>query len=215
MNEVSLMCDEFGIDVENVRRGIGTDPRIGPSFIYPGCGYGGSCFPKDVRAMAHMANQAGLDNTIFDAVERRNERQQLVLIDKIRNHFGDVAGMTFAIWGLAFKPDTDDIRSAPAIRMAQVLIESGANVAVYDPQAMAVAEEVLGTKSITYADDPYAATEGADALILATEWRQFKQPDFRRLARQLRAAAIFDGRNIYKPERCRDYGLTYFGIGRQ
>ncbi len=215
MNEVALMCDEFGIDVENVRRGIGTDPRIGPSFIYPGCGYGGSCFPKDVRAMAHMANQAGLDNTIFDAVERRNERQQLVLIDKIRNHFGDVAGMTFAIWGLTFKPDTDDIRSAPAIRMAQVLIESGATVAVYDPQAMAVAEEVLGTKSITYADGPYAATEGADALILATEWRQFKQPDFRRLARQLRAAAIFDGRNIYKPERCRDYGLTYFGIGRQ
>ena len=214
MNEVSLMCDEFGIDVENVRRGIGSDPRIGPSFIYPGCGYGGSCFPKDVRAMAHMANQAGLNNTIFDAVERRNESQQLVLIDKILAQFGNIKGMTFALWGLAFKPDTDDIRSAPAIRMAQVLTESGANVRVYDPQAMEVTKALLGTECITYAEGPYDATEGADALILATEWRQFKQPDFRRLAKQLSKASIFDGRNIYKPERCGDYGLTYFGIGR-
>lgn len=217
MNEVALMCDEFGVDVENVRRGIGSDPRIGSSFIYPGTGYGGSCFPKDVRAMIHMASQAGLKDTIFEAVERRNDQQQRVLVEKIKVRFGDdLVGMKFALWGLAFKPETDDIRQAPAIEIARSLSEVGASVVAYDPQAMEAAAAALADcGTVSFVDDPYQATEGADALIVATEWRQFKQPDFRRLSRQLKSATIFDGRNIYNPHRCVDYGLTYVGIGRR
>ena len=215
MNEVALMCDEFGIDVENVRRGIGSDPRIGPSFIYPGCGYGGSCFPKDVRAMINMAGQAELKDTIFEAVERRNQRQQLVLVDKVVAQFGgDLEGKSFALWGLAFKPETDDIRGAPAITIARHLCERGAKVVACDPQAIEVSKEALAGLAVDYVDDPYQATENADALIVVTEWRQFKQPDFRRLSKQLRSKTIFDGRNIYNPARCTDYGLSYIGIGR-
>jgi UDPglucose 6-dehydrogenase len=215
MNEVALMCDEFGIDVENVRRGIGSDPRIGPSFIYPGCGYGGSCFPKDVRAMINMAGQAELKDTIFEAVERRNQRQQLVLVDKVVAQFGgDLEGKSFALWGLAFKPETDDIRGAPAITIARHLCERGAKVVACDPQAIEVSKEALAGLAVEYVDDPYQATENADALIVVTEWRQFKQPDFRRLSKQLRSKTIFDGRNIYNPQRCADYGLNYIGIGR-
>lgn len=215
MNEVALMCDEFGIDVENVRRGIGSDPRIGPSFIYPGCGYGGSCFPKDVRAMINMAGQAELKDTIFEAVERRNQLQQLVLVDKVVAQFGsDLTGKSFALWGLAFKPETDDIRGAPAITIARHLCERGATVVACDPQAVEVSKAELVGLDVEYVDDPYQATEHADALIVVTEWRQFKQPDFRRLNKQLRSKTIFDGRNIYNPERCTDYGLNYIGIGR-
>lgn len=215
MNEVAMMCDEFGIDVENVRRGIGSDPRIGPSFIYPGCGFGGSCFPKDVRAMINMAGQAGLTETIFDAVERRNQRQQLVLVDKVVAQFGsDLKGKSFALWGLAFKPETGDIRGAPAITIARNLCERGAKVVACDPQAVDISKEVLAGLDVEYVDDPYQATENADALVVATEWRQFKQPDFRRLNNQLRSKTIFDGRNIYNPQRCTDYGLNYIGIGR-
>jgi len=215
MNEVALMCDEFGIDVENVRRGIGSDPRIGPSFIFPGCGYGGSCFPKDVRAMINMAGQAGLKETIFDAVERRNLRQQLVLVDKVVAQFGcDLQGKSFALWGLAFKPETDDIRGAPAITIARTLCERGATIVACDPQAIEVSKKELAGLDVEYVDDPYQATENADALIVVTEWRQFKQPDFRRLNKQLRSKTIFDGRNIYNPQRCVDYGLNYIGIGR-
>jgi len=215
MNEIAVMCDTFGIDVENVRRGIGSDPRIGPSFIYPGCGYGGSCFPKDVRAMVHMAEDAGLAENIFRSVEDRNEKQQLVLVEKIKAAFGDdLSGKTLALWGIAFKPETDDIRGAPAIAMAKALDAAGAAVVAFDPQAMDLAAEELADYQVTYVNDPYEATEGADALIVATEWRQFKQPDFRRLVSQLGAKTIFDGRNIYNPERCMDYGLTYVGIGR-
>ena len=215
MNEVALMCDEFGIDVVNVRRGIGSDPRIGPSFIYPGCGYGGSCFPKDVRAMINMAGQAELKDTIFEAVERRNQQQQLVLVDKVVAQFGsDLEGKSFALWGLAFKPETDDIRGAPAITIARHLCERGAKVVACDPQAIEVSKEALAGLAVDYVDDPYQATENADALIVVTEWRQFKQPDFRRLSKQLRSKTIFDGRNIYNPARCTDYGLSYIGIGR-
>ena len=215
MNEVALMCDEFGIDVENVRRGIGSDPRIGPSFIYPGCGYGGSCFPKDVRAMINMAGQAELKDTIFEAVERRNQQHQLVLVDKVVAQFGsDLEGKSFALWGLAFKPETDDIRGAPAITIARHLCERGAKVVACDPQAIEVSKEALAGLAVEYVDDPYQATENADALIVVTEWRQFKQPDFRRLSKQLRSKTIFDGRNIYNPARCTDYGLSYIGIGR-
>lgn len=215
MNEVALMCDEFGVDVESVRRGIGSDPRIGPSFIYPGCGYGGSCFPKDVRAMINMAESAGLSETIFDAVERRNEKQQLMLVDKIVQKFGpDLSDKTFALWGLAFKPETDDIRGAPAITIARALCQHGAQVKAFDPQAMATSKEALEGLNVFFVEDPYMASKGADALILATEWRQFRQPDFRRLSRELSSKTIFDGRNIYDPERCTDYGLTYVGVGR-
>jgi UDPglucose 6-dehydrogenase len=215
MNEIALMCDQYGVDVENVRRGIGADPRIGPAFIYPGCGYGGSCFQKDVRAMINMAQNAGLQDNIFEAVERRNEKQQLVPVNKVVEQFGsDLSGKTFALWGLAFKPDTDDIRGAPAISIARALCEYGAGVVAFDPQAMNAARRVLDGLDVTYVDDPYKATENADALIVVTEWRQFKQPDFRRLSRQLKSATIFDGRNIYDPERCADYGLNYIGIGR-
>jgi len=215
MNEIALMCDHYGVDVENVRRGIGSDPRIGPSFIYPGAGYGGSCFPKDVRAMINMAAHAGMEDTIFDAVERRNEKQQMVLVDKIEQTYpGSLQGRRFALWGLAFKPETDDIRGAPAITIARALSDRGAEIVAYDPQAIAVSKEALDGCKVTFVEDPYIATEGADALIVVTEWRQFKQPDFRRLSKQLTTATIFDGRNIYNPERCADYGLKYVGIGR-
>ncbi len=215
MNEVALMCDAMGVDVEQVRRGIGSDPRIGPSFIYPGCGYGGSCFPKDVRSMINMARSANLESTIFDAVEDRNEQQRLVLVDKICARFGeDLSGKKVAIWGLAFKPDTDDIRGAPATVMIPALIRRGAEVVAFDPQAMNATAMEIPLPELSFVDDPYDATEGADLLVVATEWRQFKQPDFRRLSRQLKSATIFDGRNIYDPQRCADYGLNYVGIGR-
>lgn len=165
--------------------------------------------------MVHMAEDAGLAENIFRSVEDRNEKQQLVLVEKIKAAFGDdLSGKTLALWGIAFKPETDDIRGAPAIAMAKALDAAGAAVVAFDPQAMDLAAEELADYQVTYVNDPYEATEGADALIVATEWRQFKQPDFRRLVSQLGAKTIFDGRNIYNPERCMDYGLTYVGIGR-
>jgi UDPglucose 6-dehydrogenase len=215
MNEIALMCDEMDIDIENVRRGIGSDPRIGSAFIYPGCGYGGSCFPKDVRAMINMAENAGLEETIFSAVENRNEKQQLILVKKVQQVFGEsLAGRRFALWGLAFKPETDDIRCAPAIAIAQSLCRLGATVYAYDPQAMKNARIALDGVKVTFVDDPYEATHDADALLVVTEWREFRQPDFRRLSKSLKSKLIFDGRNIYDPERCKDYGLGYIGIGR-
>ena len=214
INEVAVMCDRLGIDVEHVRRGIGSDPRIGSSFIYPGCGYGGSCFPKDVAAMIKMAEDAGLKDTILSAVERRNEAQKQLLVHKIEDHFdGQLKGKRFALWGLAFKPGTNDVRCAPALTIARELVGLGAIVKVYDPAAMADAYCELGT-DVFYAKSAYEATDHADALIVATEWREFKQPDFRRLRRDLVEGVVFDGRNIYNPELCRDYGLTYVGIGR-
>ena len=215
MNEIALMCDQLDIDVEKVRLGVGSDPRIGSSFIYPGCGYGGSCFPKDVRAMINMARMAGLEDTIFEAVERRNRKQQLVLVDKIVDSFGkDLSDRCFALWGLAFKPETDDIRSAPAIKTAKALRRHGAEVVAYDPRAMEPAKRALEGTGTRFVENSYHATEGADALIVVTEWREFRQPDFRRLSKQLKTATIFDGRNLYNPESCADYGLNCIGIGR-
>jgi UDPglucose 6-dehydrogenase len=215
MNEIALMCDGMDIDVENVRRGIGSDPRIGISFNYPGCGYGGSCFPKDVRAMINMAETAGLKHNIFAAVENRNNMQQKILVEKVTRIFGnDLTGRVFALWGLAFKPDTDDIRCAPAITIAAELCKLGATVHAYDPQAMDNARIALKDFPVAFADSPYDAVQGADALLVATEWREFKQPDFRMLAKEIKNKLIFDGRNIYDPERCADYGLNYIGIGR-
>ncbi len=215
MNEVSVMCDKMGIDVENVRRGIGSDTRIGPSFIYPGCGYGGSCFPKDVRAMIIMAKAAGIDGAILEAVEARNSQQKRVLVDKIVQQFGeDLSDKTFGIWGLAFKPETDDVREAPSIVIINELLSRGAHIRAFDPEAIETTKAVLGAAKIEYVGEPYAAIEGADALVVVTEWREFKQPDFRRLSKMLKARIIFDGRNIYNPERVADYGLRYVGIGR-
>ena len=175
MNEVSLMCDEMGIDVENVRKGVGSDSRIGSSFMYPGCGYGGSCFPKDVKAMITMARNAGIDGRILEAVESRNEQQKHLLVDKVIHHFGsDLTGKRFAIWGLAFKPDTDDIREAPALVIIDALRKLGAEFSVFDPKAMDTARQELGNESITYVDDPYHAVEGADSLLVVTEWREFE-----------------------------------------
>ena len=215
MNEVSLMCGEFGIDVENVRRGIGSDSRIGPSFIYPGCGYGGSCFPKDVKAMIAMAKDAGIDGAIFRAVESRNNQQKKLIVDKVCRHFGeDLSGYCFGFWGLSFKPGTDDIREAPSLVIIEELTARGAQIRAYDPEALESSREALGERNITYVGDPYSAADNADALIVVTEWREFKQPDFRRLSNSLKEKLIFDGRNIYHPARVADYGLICEGIGR-
>jgi len=215
MNEVALMCEKLDIDIEKIRLGIGSDPRIGPEFIYPGCGYGGSCFPKDVKAMIAMADEVGVKGDIFKAVENRNKSQKILLVNRLREYLGgSFKDRTIAVWGLAFKPDTDDIREAPAIAMIELLLNEGARINCYDPKALANARNHLGTENISYLDDPYAATENSDVLIVATEWRQFKQPDFRTLAKQLKTKCILDGRNIYNPKRVTDYGLDYIGIGR-
>lgn len=215
MNEVAVMCDAMGIDVENVRRGIGSDSRIGPSFIYPGCGYGGSCFPKDVTAMITMAKSAGIDGAILEAVESRNAQQKRVIVDKVIQHFGDdLTGKCFAIWGLAFKPETDDVREAPSLVIINELRNRGATIQAYDPEAIDTSRAELGDTNIEYVSDSYAAIADADALIVVTEWREFKQPDFRRLSKTLKSGIIFDGRNIYNPERVANYGLKYEGIGR-
>ena len=209
------MCDEFGIDVENVRKGIGSDSRIGPSFIYPGCGYGGSCFPKDVKAMITMAKDAGIDGAIFRAVESRNIQQKRLIVHKVCRHFGeDLAGYCFGFWGLSFKPETDDIREAPSLVIIEELIARGAQIRAYDPEALESSRAALGERNITYVEDPYSAVDDAAALIVVTEWREFKQPDFRRLCNSLKKKLIFDGRNIYHPARVAEYGLICEGIGR-
>jgi UDPglucose 6-dehydrogenase len=215
MNEVSVMCDKMGIDIENVRRGIGSDARIGSSFIYPGCGYGGSCFPKDVKAMIKMAKDAGVNGAILEAVESRNNQQKRVIVDKVVQRFGEnLTDKTFAVWGLAFKPGTDDIREAPALVIIDELRRRNANIQAFDPEARHATQAVLGDQQIQYVNEPYATLNNADALIVVTEWREFKQPDFRHLANKLKSKLIFDGRNIYNPARVADYGLQYVGIGR-
>ena len=218
MNEIAAMCEHYGVDVEHVRRGIGSDPRIGYSFIYPGAGYGGSCFPKDVRALIAMADGMGLDSPLFRAVDARNQRQKTLMMEKICARFGfDLSGKTFALWGIAFKPDTDDVREAPALSMIKLLVEAGASIQAFDPKAVETSRMALGDiagDQLKYMAGPMEAVKGADALLILTEWKQFRQPDFRRLAEQLTDRIIFDGRNIYDPAIVADYGLTYIGIGR-
>lgn len=218
MNEIAAMCEHYGVDVENVRHGIGSDPRIGYSFIYPGAGYGGSCFPKDMRALISMAEGAGMKSQLFEAVEARNQRQKTLLMDKIRRRYGDdLTGKTFALWGIAFKPDTDDVREAPALVTITKLMEAGATVRAYDPKAVETARAALGLvdeSRLQYLEGPMEAIVGADALIILTEWKQFRQPDFRELASALADKIIFDGRNIYDPDVVSNYGLTYIGVGR-
>ena len=218
MNEMALMCEKFDVDVENVRRGIGSDTRIGYSFIYPGAGYGGSCFPKDVRALVSMAEAQGVDAHIFAAVEKRNQAQKSVLLEKITDRLGnDLRGKKIAIWGLAFKPETDDVREASALVMIRGLLARNATIAAFDPEAIETTKVELGALSteLEYTEDMYEAVVDADALLVMTEWKQFRQPDLSRLATELKEKIIFDGRNIYDPANVAEHGMDYVGIGRK
>ncbi|MCP4701090.1 MAG: UDP-glucose/GDP-mannose dehydrogenase family protein [Gammaproteobacteria bacterium] len=216
MNELANLAEKLGADIEKVRIGIGSDTRIGYSFIYPGCGYGGSCFPKDLRALERMARDAGYEAELLQAVEAINARQKQVLFQKIHEHYqGNVAGKTFALWGLAFKPGTDDMRDAPSRMLLEALLKAGAAVRAYDPEAMNEARRLYGEQQgFILCDTLYEALEGADALAVVTEWKLFRSPDFARIKRCLKHAVIFDGRNLYDPAHMRKEGFCYYAIGR-
>jgi UDPglucose 6-dehydrogenase len=216
MNELALLADQVGADIEQVRRGIGSDPRIGTHFLYPGTGYGGSCFPKDVKALIHTGRENGIELGVLQAVESANERQKHVLVNKIVAHFGeDLSGRTFAMWGLAFKPNTDDMRDAPSRVIAQELSRRGAALRAYDPVAMEEAKRTMGeVPRLTFVSTQGEALTGADALLIVTEWKEFRNPDFDQITTTLKQPLIFDGRNIYDPELLRTLGLEYHGIGR-
>jgi UDPglucose 6-dehydrogenase len=221
MNEIAGLCDRLGVDVENVRVGIGSDSRIGYSFIYPGVGYGGSCFPKDVRAIIHMAKQTDFEPKLLAAVEARNFAQQRVLFEKITRRFGkDLSRHAFGLWGLAFKPGTDDMREAPAVVLLEQLLGAGAKVKAYDPAAMDVARRSLNkkwfeSKQLQLVDHQYDVLPGSDALVLVTEWKPFRHPDFTRIKEMMKSPVIFDGRNQYDPDALSAAGVEYVGIGRQ
>jgi len=216
MNELALLAERVGADIEAVRRGIGADPRIGTHFLYPGTGYGGSCFPKDVQALQHTAREAGMELGVLRAVEAANERQKQVLVTKIVEHFGeDLSGRTFALWGLAFKPNTDDMREAPSRVIVRELARRGAALRAYDPVAMDEAARALeGTPRLAFVPNQAAALEGADALVLVTEWREFRNPDFDAMKAALVQPLIFDGRNQYDPALLKSLGFDYRCIGR-
>jgi len=215
MNEMANLAEKLGVDIEAVRRGIGSDPRIGYHFIYPGCGYGGSCFPKDVKALHRTAKEHHYDARLLDAVEAVNEDQKSTLLNKLDAYFSDLDGKKIAIWGLAFKPETDDIREAPARVIMEGLWKRGATVAAYDPAAMdEISHSYPEQPGLELVDEPYAALKDADALLVVTEWKAFRSPDFERIRDEMKGNAIFDGRNIYDPEHVRDTGLDYFSIGR-
>ncbi len=216
MNELALLAERLGADIEQVRRGIGSDPRIGYQFLYPGTGYGGSCFPKDVMALLRTARENGIDLKVVGAVEEANDRQKGVLVDKIVRRFGEsLAGKRFAIWGLAFKPNTDDMREAPSLVIIRGLLERGATVVAYDPVAMGEARHLYAAEPrVQFADEALDAAGGADALVIVTEWKAFRSPDFDELRRRLTSPVIFDGRNLYEPAAVRASGFEYFAIGR-
>jgi UDPglucose 6-dehydrogenase len=213
MNDIANLCEIMGADVNMVRKGIGSDSRIGHKFIYPGIGYGGSCFPKDVKALIKTADEHGYSMQVLKAVEQVNDEQKQVMFSKLSNYFGSLAGKTIAMWGLSFKPKTDDMREAPSLVIIDELLAAGAKVIAYDPVAMHEAERILGNK-ITYSIDQYATLEGADALVIVTEWPEFRAPDFSMIAKALNQKAIFDGRNIYEPEEMQALGFHYECIGR-
>ncbi len=217
MNELANLAEKLGADIEQVRQGIGSDPRIGYQFLYPGCGYGGSCFPKDVQALNRTAHEAGAALRVLQAVEEANEFQKGVLGRKVAAEFGeDLAGRRFALWGLAFKPNTDDMREAPSRRVVADLLARGATICAYDPVAMDEARRNFGAEPrIAYAESPMAALAGADALVIVTEWKEFRSPDFEELKRRLKTPLVFDGRNLYDPAAMRAAGIAYFAIGRQ
>lgn len=217
MNELALLAEKLGADIEHVRHGIGSDPRIGYHFLYPGVGYGGSCFPKDVQALQRTATENGIDLKVLNAVELANERQKSVLIEKIEQRFGgNLAGKRFALWGLAFKPNTDDMREAPSRVIMEGLWAKGATITAYDPAAVHETQRIYGDEPrLTYADTPMACLDGADALVIVTEWKVFRSPDFNEIKAKLKHPVIFDGRNLYEPKTVREQGLEYFPIGRQ
>jgi UDPglucose 6-dehydrogenase len=217
MNELALLAEKLGADIEHVRHGIGSDPRIGYHFLYPGVGYGGSCFPKDVQALQRTAQENGIDLKVLNAVELANERQKGVLLQKIEQRFGaNLAGKRFALWGLAFKPNTDDMREAPSRVIMEGLWERGATITAYDPAAVHETQRIYGIDPrLQYADTPMACLDGADALVIVTEWKVFRSPDFHEIKAKLKHPVIFDGRNLYEPKLVREQGLEYFPIGRQ
>jgi len=214
MNEVANVCELVAADVDQVRRAIGADKRIGPSFLFPGVGYGGSCFPKDVRAMQRFAADNAYDFKILDAVEQVNTQQKTKLLALMRKHFGSLKGKTVAVWGLAFKPRTDDMREAPAIPLIEALLSAGVEVQVFDPEAVRVARGIFGSR-ITYAANGYDAVKGADALAIVTEWNEFRRPDFGKMRAVMRSPVVFDGRNLFAPAHMKQHGFTYYSIGRR
>lgn len=214
MNEIANLSERVGANVDKIRIGIGLDSRIGKQFLYPGIGFGGSCFPKDVQALDRTADEYGYEFEILKSVLGVNERQRHKLVDMVKEYFGDnLAGKHFAVWGLAFKPNTDDVREAPAHVVIRALVEAGATVTAFDPEAIETTREVLGD-ILTYAQDDYSALEDADALLICTEWNEFRRPDFARMKRLLKSPLIFDGRNLYEPKRMAEHGYDYHSIGR-
>jgi UDPglucose 6-dehydrogenase len=213
MNEVAHVCEQYGANVDEVRRAVASDKRIGAAFLFPGVGYGGSCFPKDVKAILKFSKDKGYTFRILDAVEQVNAAQKQLLVTKMQRHLGSLKGKTIAVWGLAFKPRTDDMREAPAITIIRALLAQGAKVQAYDPEATDVAKRIFGN-AITYARKSYEALVGADAMALVTEWNEFREPDFARMRKLMKAPIVFDGRNIYNPQQMKGHGFTYFSIGR-
>jgi UDPglucose 6-dehydrogenase len=214
MNEIARLCERVGADVDMVRKGIGSDERIGKRFLFPGIGYGGSCFPKDVQALVKSSSEVNYNFEILDAVMKVNEEQKLFLLPKILNYFGgDVKGRRFALWGLAFKPNTDDIREAPALYMIEALTAAGASISAFDPEAMPNVRQIVGDK-IEFAEGQYDALKDADALIIATEWSEFRTPEFEKITSSLKQRVIFDGRNVYDAAQMRTLGFHYESVGR-
>jgi UDPglucose 6-dehydrogenase len=215
MNELARLAEVVGADIEAVRKGIGSDPRIGAKFLFAGAGFGGSCFPKDLRALIHTGRENDVSLSIVAAVEQANERQKRILGERVISHFGgNLAGKRIALWGLAFKPETDDIRESPALTILEQLTEAGAKVTGYDPAAMPNIGAAVG-RDIELSDSAYGAVEKADALVLVTEWHEFRHPDLERLAATMNTRVLFDGRNIWDPAAAREAGFTYYGIGRK
>lgn len=214
MNEIARVCELVGADVDKVRKGIGTDSRIGNRFLFPGIGYGGSCFPKDVKALVKSSMEVDYDFKILNAVEEVNEDQKTYLVPKIKNHFGDLNGKKLALWGLAFKPNTDDIREAPALYIIDELSKAGAQITAFDPEAMDNVKGLIGDK-VSYTDNMYDALEGADGLIIATEWNEFRNPNFDKISDKLNAKLVFDGRNVWSVDKMKELGYTYYSIGRE
>jgi UDPglucose 6-dehydrogenase len=213
MNEVANVCELVGADIDEVRRAIGADRRIGTSFLFPGVGYGGSCFPKDVKAMIHFAAEKNYEFRVLHAVEDVNKFQKTRLFTKMKAHFGGLKGKTVAVWGLAFKPKTDDMREAPSIPLIDALLGAGAAVQAYDPEATKIAKGIFGPK-VTFAAKNYDALKGADCLAIVTEWNEFRRPDFARMRKLMRTPVVFDGRNLFTPEQMKQNGFTYYSIGR-
>jgi UDPglucose 6-dehydrogenase len=213
MNDVAMLCERVGADVDSVRKAMGADERIGQKFLFPGCGYGGSCFPKDVKALIATARNHGLDFTLLSAVDAVNDRQKRLLAQKARSHFGSLRGRKFGVWGLAFKPKTDDLRHAPALALIDELLADGATVSAHDPVAADNARRIFDDR-VEFVPNPYLAADGADGLFLVTEWNEFRQPDFARVKAAMKQPILFDGRNIWNPKRLRELGFTYYGVGR-